>query len=297
VDGVVLDLRDNGGGSLSDVVDMAGLFIDKGPIVQVKGRTGPQTVLEDRDPNIVYDGPLVLLVNSGSASASEIMAAAIQDYKRGIIIGSSSTFGKGTVQQFANLDDYLNAEYTNFKPLGSVKVTRSKFYRINGGATQLKGVVPDIILPDRYMYLDLGERELDYPMKWDEISKASYTTWNLKPLNYTLLKQNSEARTKDNESFRLLSEEAQRLKQQKNDTYETLNLEKYHAQEKALVAAGKKFEVLDKEIESLKVSSLTEDQKAMASDSSKIAREKDFQKRLRKDIHLLEAANVIKDMK
>jgi carboxyl-terminal processing protease len=295
VNGVVLDLRDNGGGSLSDVVDMAGLFIDKGPVVQVKGRTGLQTVLEDHDESIIYDGPLVILVNSGSASASEIMAAAIQDYKRGIIMGSSSTFGKGTVQQFADLDEYLSSNFTSFRPLGSVKVTRSKFYRINGGATQLKGVVPDIILPDRYMYLDLGERELDYPMKWDEISKATYNTWKLHPLNYDKLRKNSEIRTKENESFRLLAEEAQRLKKQKDDTYVTLNLEKYTVEEKKLEAEGKKFEVLDKEIAGLAVTSLSEDLKTMVSDSSKTAREKDFQKRLKKDIHLLEAVNVIKD--
>jgi carboxyl-terminal processing protease len=295
VDGVVLDLRDNGGGSLQDVVDMAGLFIDKGPVVQVKARTGVQTVLEDRDERIIYDGPLVILVNSGSASASEIMAAAIQDYKRGVIMGST-TFGKGTVQQFSDLDEYLSTNFASFKPLGSVKVTRQKFYRINGGATQLKGVVPDIQMPDRYMYLDLGERELDYPMKWDEISKATYNTWKLHPLNMDKLRKNSEARSKENESFRLLAEEAKRLKKQKDETLVTLNLAKYNEEEKKLEAEGKKYEVLDKEIPALGVVSLTEDLKAMASDSSKIAREKDFQKRLKKDAQLLEAANVIKDI-
>ncbi len=297
VDGIVLDLRDNGGGSLSDVVDMAGLFVDKGPVVQVKGRTGPPTVLNDREEPLLYDGPLVVMVNTGSASASEIMAAAIQDYKRGIIMGSTTTFGKGSVQQMADLDDQLNPNFASYKPLGYVKVSRSKFYRINGGATQLKGVVPDIILPDRYMYLDLGERELDYPMKWDEIAKADYSTWKIHPLDYEKLRKASEARTKTGASFQLLSEEALRLKKQKEDTYSTLNLEKYHEQEKTLVESGKKFEVLDKDIEGLEVATLAADQQLNQSDSSHMAREKDFQKRLRKDIHLLEAANVIKDMK
>lgn len=296
VDGVVLDLRDNGGGSLGDVVDMAGLFIDKGPIVQVKGRTGAQSVLSDKDESIVYDGPLVVLVNIGSASASEIMAAAIQDYKRGIIMGTT-TFGKGTVQQFADLDDFLNVNFASFKPLGSVKVSRSKFYRISGGATQLKGVVPDILLPDRYMYLDLGERELDYPMKWDEISKATYTTWKLNPVNYSKLRKASEGRTKENESFRLLTEEAKNLKRQKEETLETLNMDKYHAQQKALEESNKKFEMLNKELPGLDAVSLSEDLKVMSSDTTKMAREKDFQKRLKKDAELLEAANVIKDMK
>ncbi|MFI5149943.1 MAG: carboxy terminal-processing peptidase [Bacteroidia bacterium] len=297
IDGIVLDLRDNGGGSLSDVVDMTGLFVDKGPVVQVKSRSGAPTVLNDKDESLLYDGPLVVLVNSGSASASEIMAAAIQDYKRGVIMGSSSTFGKGSVQQFSDLDDGLNPIYASFKPLGSVKVTRSKFYRINGGATQLKGVVPDIILPDRYMYFDLGERELEYPMKWDEIAKATYDTWKLHPLNTDQLRKQSETRTKNNESFKLLDEEAHKIKLQKDDTYETLNLEKYRAKEKKLVEGNKKYEVLDKEVKDIETISLSSDLKIMQNDSTKMAREKDFQKRLRKDIHLLEAANVIKDMK
>ncbi len=297
VDGIVLDLRDNGGGSLSDVVDMAGLFVDKGPIVQVKSRTGIPTVLSDREESLIYDGPLVVMVNSGSASASEIMAAAIQDYKRGIIMGSSSTFGKGSVQQFSDLDEQLNPAYANFKPLGSVKVTRSKFYRISGGATQLKGVVPDIILPDRYMYLDLGERELDYPMKWDEISKADYQTWNIHPLSYDKLRKESEARTKSSESFKLLAEEAQRLKNQRDDTYETLNLVKYHAKEKGVEETGKKYEALDKDIAGMELITLSSDLQVIKNDTTKMAREKDFQKRLRKDIHLFEAVNVIKDMK
>jgi carboxyl-terminal processing protease len=297
VDGVVLDLRDNGGGSLADVVDMAGLFVDKGPIVQVKARSSAPSVLSDRDENIIYDGPLVVMVNTGSASASEIMAAAIQDYKRGIIMGSSSTFGKGSVQQFSDLDEQLNPIYASYKPLGSLKVTRQKFYRISGGATQLKGVVPDIILPDRYMYLDLGERELDYPMKWDEIGKADYKTWSIHPVNYDKLHKESEARTKKDESFRLLAEEAKRLKDQRDDTHETLNLVKFHARLKEMEASGKKFEVLDKDVTGLDVTSLSVDLKTMEGDTTKMAREKDFQKRLRKDIHLLEAANVINDMK
>ncbi|HEY0029208.1 MAG TPA: S41 family peptidase, partial [Bacteroidia bacterium] len=147
VDGIILDLRYNGGGSLPDVVDMAGLFIDKGPVCQVKQKAALAQVLEDRDAGVVYDGPLTVMVNSNSASASEIMAAAIQDYHRGVIVGTSpSSFGKGTVQRFFNLDDYLPPAYANLKPLGEVKITTQKFYRINGGATQLKGVVPDIVL-------------------------------------------------------------------------------------------------------------------------------------------------------
>jgi carboxyl-terminal processing protease len=157
IDGIVIDLRFNGGGSLQDVVDMAGIFIEKGPIVQVKNRDNKPFVYEDRDETVLYKGPLVILVNSFSASASEIMAAALQDYGRAIIVGTApSTFGKGTVQRFFNLDQIVPAKYTELGELGSVKITIQKFYRINGGSNQLKGVIPDIILPGAYSYMEVG---------------------------------------------------------------------------------------------------------------------------------------------
>ena len=152
---------------------MAGLFIEKGPVVQVKGRFGRPHVLDDRDPSVHYDGPLVVLVNSSSASASEIMAAAMQDYKRGIVAGTP-TFGKGTVQRFYNLDNFLRGDGNGVKPLGAIKLTTQKFYRINGDATQLKGVTPDVVLPDAYTYIDRGEKEQEYSMPWDEIEAVGY---------------------------------------------------------------------------------------------------------------------------
>ena len=147
VQGIIMDLRENGGGSLQDVVKMAGLFINSGPIVQIKNRAQQAQVLADNDTSIYYNGPLVVLVNGYSASASEIFAAAIQDYKRGVIMGST-TYGKGTVQQIFDLDDYVSASFKDLKPLGSVKITISKFYRIDGGTTQRDGVTPDVTVPD-----------------------------------------------------------------------------------------------------------------------------------------------------
>ncbi|MFO8087052.1 MAG: S41 family peptidase [Bacteroidales bacterium] len=159
VDGLIVDLRNNGGGSLPDVVKIAGLFLDKGPVVQIKAMTGESRIMKDHKAGALYDGPLVILVNQGSASASEILAAAMQDYGRAVIVGSPSTFGKGTVQRFFDLDQMVRAkQYEEFKPLGSIKLTTQKFYRVNGGATQLKGVKPDIVLPDRYAYVDVGEK-------------------------------------------------------------------------------------------------------------------------------------------
>lgn len=296
VDGVILDLRYNGGGSLPDVVKMAGLFIDKGPVVQVKSKTGAATVMDDTDPGVFYDGPLTVMVNSNSASASEIMAAAIQDYHRGVIVGTSpSTFGKGTVQRFYDLDDYLPPQYASIKPLGSVKITMQKFYRVNGGATQLKGVIPDIVLPDPYYLLDQGEKEQDYPMTWDEIPSAKYTP--VKP-TYAInkLKANSEARLKSSEGFTLLNDAAKRFKKQKDNTMVSLNFDGYMKEQKEYKAEVKKMEKLDKEIPGLEVAALKVDAAAIAGDTLKLAKVKNFYKSIKKDIYLNETIAIMGDM-
>ncbi len=296
VDGVILDLRNNGGGSLNDVIEMAGLFIDKGPVVQIKTRAGAADIKEDPDPSITYSGPLSIMVNSNSASASEIMAAAIQDYRRGVIVGTSpTTFGKGTVQRVYELDPSLPASMSNLKPLGAVKVTMQKFYRINGGATQLKGVTPDIILPDPYYLLDLGEKEMDYPLAWDEIASAKYK--ELKP-DYSVekLRANSTARMKSNPSFGVLEEAAKRVKKQKDSSVVSLNFDKYIAEQKRFKAESKKMENLDKEIGGVEVIGLKADA-FPASDTLKVKKTNDFYKAIKKDIYLNETINIMNDMK
>ena len=184
VQGIILDLRNNGGGSLDDVVKMGGLFIDKGPIVQVKEKGRSAHILEDRYAGAEWEGALVIMVNEFSASASEIMAAAMQDYDRAIIIGSRSTHGKGTVQRFLPLNRTLRNK--NIPDIGSIKLTIQKFYRINGDATQLKGVQSDVIVPDNYMYLETGEQEHDYPLPWDQIKGSSYekNSYSVSDKNY-----------------------------------------------------------------------------------------------------------------
>jgi len=297
VDGIILDLRYNGGGSLPDVVNMAGLFIDKGPIVQVKSKEGLPQVMDDNDPSIVYSGPLTIMVNSNSASASEIMAAAIQDYKRGVIVGTSpSTFGKGTVQRFFNLDDYLPPQYANIKPLGQVKITTQKFYRINGGATQLKGVIPDIILPDPYYLLDQGEKEQDYPMVWDEIAPADYHPL-VPAYSIDKLKANSEARIKKNPGFAILEDAAKRMKKQKDSTIVSLNFDKYTAEQKGYKAESKKMDELDKEIPGIEVAPLKGDALLNANDTAKASKAKEWYKSLKKDIYLNETISIMDDMK
>lgn len=295
VDGVILDLRYNGGGSLPDVVDMAGLFIDKGPVCQVKQKMNNAQVLEDREAGVVYDGPLTVMVNSNSASASEIMAAAIQDYNRGLIVGTSpSSFGKGTVQRFFNLDDYLPPAYANIKPLGEVKITTQKFYRINGGTTQLKGVIPDVVLPDPYYLLDQGEKEQDYPMAWDEIAAAKYEPLK-QAYSISQIKANSAERVKNNPGFTILNDAAKRLKKQKDNTVVSLNFDKYVAEQKAYKEEAKKMDALDKEIEGVEVIALKADA-FPETDTVKVNRNKDFYKALKKDIYLHETVSIMNEM-
>ena len=295
VDGIILDLRYNGGGSLPDVVDMAGLFIEKGPVCQVKQKSAPAQILEDRDAGIIYDGPLTVMINANSASASEIMAAAIQDYNRGLIVGTSpSSFGKGTVQRFYDLDNYLPAAYSNLKSLGSVKITTQKFYRINGGATQLKGVIPDIVLPDPYYLLDQGEKEQDYPMAWDEITPAKYEPLK-QAYSVTKIKENSLERVKNSSGFTILNDAAKRLKKQKDDTMVSLNFDKYVAEQKAYKEEAKKMEALDKEIEGLEVVALKADA-FPESDTVKVNKHKDWYKAIKKDIYLNETVLIMNEM-
>lgn len=293
VKGIVIDLRDNGGGSLQEVVEMAGLFFSKGPVVQVRGRNNSVSIMEDKNPDVVWDGPLTILINHNSASASEILAAAMQDYRRAVIMGTTS-FGKGTVQSFVDLDNYLAAQFDTIKPIGSVKITQQKFYRINGGATQLKGVIPDIMLADPYALIDLGEKEYDNPMPWDEITKADYMPFN--GINYDKVIKNSQKRTSTSASFALVEKQAQEIKEKKDDTKYSLNLQEFRAEQKQLREQNKKYDDLRKEIKGFKVSLLDEDKLRMANDTSRLNREERWTKQVAKDVYIHEASQVVGDI-
>ncbi|GAB3530714.1 carboxy terminal-processing peptidase [Pontibacter brevis] len=294
MEGLILDLRNNGGGSLSDAIEMAGLFIDQGPIVQVKTAAGKAVVLNDRDPQVQYDGPLVILVNSNSASASEILAAAMQDYKRAVIVGSP-TYGKGTVQQFFELDEALPAQFNNYKPFGALKLTTQKFYRINGGTTQLRGVTPDVVLPDAYRYLEFGEKEQEYPLPFDEIAPAKYKTWSKGNLNLAKVQTNSKNRVATNKNFNLIEESATRLKKQSDNTERSLQLEQYQAEEAKAEAASKRFEAAKKTIPVLDVTRLQQDLQALGGDTAKVARSREFIKSLKQDVYVEEAVAIIQN--
>ncbi|MEI8138145.1 MAG: carboxy terminal-processing peptidase, partial [Bacteroidota bacterium] len=290
IKGLVIDLRDNGGGSLQEVVMMAGLFFPKGPVVQVQGKNNTRNLMEDRIPDVVWDGPLTIIINHNSASASEILAAAIQDYKRGVILGTPS-FGKGTVQSFVDLDNFLLPQFDSIKPVGQVKITQQKFYRINGGATQLKGVVPDVLLPDPYAFIDHGEKEMDNPMPWDEISKAEYVEF--KNINYPAIIKNSQARIKKSSQFTLIEVQAKEVKSKKDDTKYSLNLEKFRVEQKQLRNQSKKYEELRKEIKGFNGELTPDDITKFGSDTTRLNREKRWVKNVTKDIYIHEATNVI----
>jgi carboxyl-terminal processing protease len=293
VDGIVIDLRNNGGGSLYDVVQMAGLFIEDGPIVQVRDRQGKPMVMRDKNSDVLYKGPLAVMVNEFSASASEIFAAAIQDYGRGIIIGSTSTYGKGTVQRSIGLDPE-NGFMASNSDLGSLKLTLQKFYRINGGSTQLKGVVPDVVLPDQYEYLQFREKDNEDAMKWDEISKANYTKWN-SGYDLQTVKNLSNSRIANNPAFKQIRETTEWLSKQ-NDKEYPLQLQKFQAQQSKVRSMVKQMDTLLKLNKEIDIAYLKEDAARRAADKDKAERYNQWLKNLSKDIYLDQAVKVIDDM-
>jgi carboxyl-terminal processing protease len=291
VDGIVMDLRNNGGGSLADAIDMGGLFINEGPIVQVKDPSQRIQQAPDPDPEIQFSGPLVILTNTYSASASEILAAALQDYKRAIIVGTNTTFGKGTVQTMLPLQGGKSSLFT--RGYGDVKVTIQKFYRINGGTTQLMGVIPDVILPDIYDGIEQGEKEMDYHMPFDKIPAAKYKLFD-NPGRSAIIK-NAILRTQKNEYFNLIKKRATDIaKIRKSYTY-SLSLEGYKAQQKALKAQEKYFKDYKYKNVIDTVMALQMDIDEVKTDEVKKAQRLDWVKRYMKDAQLDESIQILYD--
>jgi carboxyl-terminal processing protease len=231
IGGLVMDLRQNGGGSLDEAVKLTGLFINKGPVVQAKDANGMVHISRDRDPSIAWDGPMIVLTNRLSASASEIFAAALQDYGRAIIVGDESTFGKGTVQTMLEIGKFIPFLGSDPSDAGALKLTIQKFYRIAGGSTQLKGVLSDIRIPSRYDRPDFGESDLKDPMPYDEVEPADYDKWD-HPLYVKELRARSEARVAADREFRWITEDLTRTKEKIADNKISLN-EKARRQELA----------------------------------------------------------------
>ena len=294
IEGLVLDLRNNGGGSLRTAVDIAGLFIKKGPVVQVASSDGTKDVLEDEDATIVWDGPLVILVNELSASASEILAAAMQDYKRAIVIGSKQTYGKGTVQNVVDLNRWLRKNDQG--DMGALKLTTQKFYRVNGGSTQLEGVKSDVVMPDRYSYFDVGERDYDNPLPYDKISPASYQPWE-GFIDYKATIDKSNRRIAQNNQLKLIQENALYIKERRDQMDVTLNLTSYSKQIDQNKEAVKKFDSLDTYDNMLSYRSLPKELVLMREDTTLVEKRKRWHKNLTKDVYLEEAISVLQDLK
>jgi carboxyl-terminal processing protease len=296
VDGIVIDLRGNGGGSLTDVVDMVGLFIKGGPVVQVKGRNEKAGILEDRNPDILYSGPLAVMVDEQSASASEIFAAAIQDYHRGVIIGSTSTYGKGTVQRSISLDPQSQNVLFKKQPegLGDIKLTFRKFYRINGGTTQKLGVIPDIIIPDRLEKAKFREKDNPDALGWDTIAKADYTVWNT-PYNLPDVVASANAEIATSTHFQGIKEIINSLDKFRNEAV-PLNIKEYRKMQVQLKDASKKLENFSTISDSLNVTSLPVDLLEIGTDTLKKNKQNLFVKGVSGDIYIDETVKVMNKM-
>lgn len=291
VEGIIVDLRDNGGGSLETVVKMVGLFIEKGPVVQVKAAGRKPEVLPDPDPQVQWTGPLVVMVNNYSASASEIFAAAIQDYKRGVIIGSKQTYGKGTVQNVFELNQFLRTN--KFGDLGALKATTQKFYRINGGSTQLEGVKSDIVVPDRFAFIETGERDEKNAMAWDKIEPAPYAPVTT---GFDLQIAKSRNRIASNTQFKLIEENAKWINDRKEDNIVHLRYSDYKQEMADLDKQTTKFKAIQEYKNGLVFNSLPYEQELFKTDDLlKLKRER-WHDDMQKDIYVEESLNVLNDL-
>ena len=294
INGLILDLRNNGGGSLKTVVDITGFFIEKGPVVQVKSIGGRKEVLRDNDPSILWDGPLVVLVNEFSASASEILAAALQDYNRAVILGSKQTYGKGTVQNIVDLNNVISGN--TYGDLGSLKITTDKFYRVNGGSTQLEGVKSDIIFPNRYSYVDIGEKDLENPLSWDKIDPARYNnSGNI--FNYSKVISDSKERINTNEYFALIDEHASWIKSQQDDKIVSLDYLTYKGDLESSKSQNNKLKRIE-EFESPYIfqwNNTNDKEDNSYNDDIKEKRDRWIES-LKKDIYVNEAMNLLRDL-
>jgi len=293
VSGLLIDLRNNGGGSLKTAIEIAGLFITEGPVVQVKYRGQDPIVKNDENPKMQWDGAVVVLVNELSASASEIFAAAMQDYGRAVIIGGNQTYGKGTVQSVIPINNF----YPKYeKDLGAIKMTIQKFYRVNGGSTQIEGVYSDIAMPNKYSYMKFGERDLTGALIWDKVPQAKYTKTNSYE-NFSDVINKSKNRIALDEQFKLINEYAKWLKENQEDTSYSLNFKDFSKESALLEVASKKYTNAFKNETKLNFASPKYEFPLMEKDSVLADKRTAWHKNLAKDIYVAEALNVLKDLK
>ena len=293
IEGLVLDLRNNGGGSLQTVVDMTGLFIEQGPVVQVKSFGDRKQVVYDKDPSISWEGPMVVLVNQMSASASEILAAALQDYNRAVIVGSTQSFGKGTVQNVIDLNRFLsNSQFD----LGALKITTDKFYRINGGSVQVEGVKSDITIPNRFSFISIGENDEKNPLKWDQIDSASYEKWDrYYNLNEVIISGNDQI---EKSQFALLvKENAKWIASKQNPKSLTLNYLEYKKSQRADKDYLRKFEDIKNYKNELEFDFIANDEDSIENSKEILEKRKRWKKGLQSDFQLNEGLKALGKLK
>lgn len=290
VEGLIVDLRNNGGGALEDARMISGLFIEKGPIVQVKANTGNPDILADTDPKIDFQKPTIVLINRFAASASEIVAAALQDYNRAVIVGGEFSHGKGTVQAVVDLDGYVSPMAKSYSPLGALKITIQKFYRINGSSTQYKGVTPDIILPDQFSHLESGEKFLDYSIPWGEVKAVKYDKWKPK-YDVKKLRAASQDRMKKNQKFKHLLDSIRWYKEQKEKSKRSLVASDFEKERKTIREMA---DVFKKEEENKDL--MVKDLSPNAKDKAQMEKFEEFSKTLKKDAVIEESMMIMSDM-
>lgn len=293
IEGLVLDLRNNGGGSLQTVVDMTGLFIEQGPVVQVKSFGDRKQVVYDKDPSISWEGPMVVLVNQMSASASEILAAALQDYNRAVIVGSTQSFGKGTVQNVIDLNRFLsNSQFD----LGALKITTDKFYRINGGSVQVEGVKSDITIPNRFSFISIGENDEKNPLKWDQIDSASYEKWDrYYNLNEVIISGNDQI---EKSQFALLvKENAKWIASKQNPKSLTLNYLEYKKSQRADKDYLRKFEDIKNYKNELEFDFIANNEDSIENSKEILEKRKRWKKGLQSDFQLNEGLKALGKLK
>ena len=294
VEGIVLDLRNNGGGSLPDAIEMAGLFIKEGPIVQVKTTGQRAQIKSDFNSNITYDGPLVIMVNTFSASASEIVSAALKDYHRAYIVGSPSTYGKGTVQTFTDLNHYIRPESNISTPFGSLKFTVQQFYRINGSSTQSRGVRSDIELPDMYDISEVGERSLEYSLPWDSVDMLNYTLWDQIPVDLNIIRERSQSRMSELPTFELMNERITWVNEESDKSKISLKYDDVKTKRDVREKMNKKFEAIKKDNDELVIRSLQEI--LIEGDTVAKTRIENWEKQISKDFYLHETFEILTDI-
>ncbi|CAN5738851.1 carboxy terminal-processing peptidase [soil metagenome] len=294
VDGIIMDLRYNGGGSLPDVIKMVGLFIEDGPVVQVKDRYGEASVYRDKDKSVLYSGPLAVMINEFSASASEIFAAAIQDYGRGIIIGTQS-YGKGTVQRNVSLDAGNGLMPSSGSELGSLKLTIQKFYRINGGSNQLKGITPNVILPDNYEFSDSKEKNDPNALPWDEIATAPFKPWPNAD-QYAAVEKQFQVKVDLDTAFQTIRKNAEWLSNVSKNEW-SLNLTGYQDMQKKIRAAVKQNEKLQTLKDPMNINFMKlDDDRIVKMDKEKGERFRAWLKGLKNDMYLDETSKIMNDL-